>query len=142
MFSPSCVGAVLIRVGGLGVFYAGHPCYGRPGDKTLKHACVHKCREPSSCRRQVFEYVQPWARGEMLGSPCDDDEIDLTSASRCHQAGLAKRPAGKGRILEAHVQQLRRLRLTLGSLCCLLLYVAPNANSAGGSPLVCTGSFE
>ncbi|CAE7244817.1 unnamed protein product, partial [Symbiodinium pilosum] len=40
---------------GLGVFYAGHPCYGRPGDKTLKHACVHKC--------------------EMLGSPCDDDEI-------------------------------------------------------------------
>ncbi|CAE7393356.1 unnamed protein product [Symbiodinium natans] len=41
--------------GGLGVFYAGHPCYGRPDDKMLKHACIHKC--------------------QMLGSPCEDDEV-------------------------------------------------------------------
>ncbi|CAE7232852.1 unnamed protein product [Symbiodinium sp. CCMP2592] len=40
---------------GLDVFFAGHPCYGRPGDKTLKHACIHKC--------------------QMLGSPCEDDEV-------------------------------------------------------------------
>lgn len=30
--------------GHVDVSYFGHPCYGRPGDTTLKYACVYKCR--------------------------------------------------------------------------------------------------
>ncbi|CAL1167539.1 unnamed protein product [Cladocopium goreaui] len=41
--------------GNLQVSYFGHPCYGRPGDKSLRHACVYKC--------------------QMLGSPCEDDAV-------------------------------------------------------------------
>eukprot|EP00435_Cladocopium_sp_Y103_P011207 s4210_g2.t3 len=41
--------------GNLEVSYFGHPCYGRPGDKSLRHACVYKC--------------------QMLGSPCEDDAV-------------------------------------------------------------------
>ncbi|CAE8673448.1 unnamed protein product [Polarella glacialis] len=39
----------------ISVTYFGHPCYGRSGDKTLRHACIYKC--------------------EMLGSPCGDDAV-------------------------------------------------------------------
>jgi len=37
------------------VAYFGHPCYGSPGDKSLRHACIFKCN--------------------MLGEPCMDDAV-------------------------------------------------------------------
>ncbi|CAK9112711.1 unnamed protein product, partial [Durusdinium trenchii] len=50
------------------ISYFGHPCYGRPGDKTLKHACVYKC--------------------QMLGSPCEDDPIAELLKSMFNSSGF------------------------------------------------------
>lgn len=50
------------------VAYYGHPCYGDPKDKALKHACEHKC--------------------QMFGNPCDDDRVAEVLKGMFNRSGL------------------------------------------------------
>eukprot|EP00928_Gymnodinium_smaydae_P002317 TRINITY_DN10828_c0_g3_i1.p1 TRINITY_DN10828_c0_g3~~TRINITY_DN10828_c0_g3_i1.p1 ORF type:complete len:1597 (-),score=337.82 TRINITY_DN10828_c0_g3_i1:34-4824(-) len=50
------------------VSYFGHPCYGNPGDRTLRHACLFKC--------------------QMLGEPCDDDQVAHVLRGMFNASGL------------------------------------------------------
>ena len=66
--------------GNLQVSYFGHPCYGRPGDKSLRHACVYKCSLAEDDGRNRLEDEHIWCKannfwGQMLGSPCEDDAV-------------------------------------------------------------------